>query len=339
MIEDLDTADWLLDTRGAERIAVAVPSWGADAGAPPTIVQGGVRILRGQAGVRAGHILPVVDGKTSSREFLEYNASKFPASLFADLGAPTASWSKAVAIIGSGNYYHFLANHLPALLLMRAVQTPRVHLLMVDPFPAGVGAVMNELLPYLAGNKPVDVTLVQSGTYDVTDVIFPTRAHMDMPVLLARRVILPHVLEQAGVADPLHERGPLKLYVRRSNAANARNLLNPQKVEAWFIARGYTPVDPGTLSFTEQVLLFARATHIAGVEGGAMTNVIFAPFLKQVVMLASPFTREDRFFQNLVAGYGIPFHPLYGDVIGATRDANYIMPLAALAALPLEATA
>lgn len=338
MIEDAGYADSLIIPGRTERIGVAVASFAAGSGTFPAIAQGGMRVYRGQAVVRTHHILPVIDGKTSVGEFLEYNAAKYPASLFADPEPPSGTWSQAVAIVGSGNYYHFFANHLPGLLLMRGMATPRVRLLMLQDFPPSIASVMADLLPYIAGDKPVDVTLVANGTYDVADVIFPTRAHIDMPVLLARRMILPHIFEATGVANPIGERGPLKIFIRRAGAQTGRNLLNPQKVEAWFTARGYTAIDPGTLSFTDQVLLFARATHIAGIEGGAMTNIIFAPYLRQVVMLASPHTRDDRFFQNLVDGYAIPFTALYGDAIGLARSADYVMPIAALDALPPEAT-
>lgn len=339
MIEDAGTVENLIIPGRVERVGVAVPTFAAGTGTFPAVAQPGARVYRGQAVVRDHHILPVIDGKTALGEFLEYNVDKYPPSLLADPEPPIGTWSEAVVVIGSGNYYHFFANHLPALLLMRGMNTPRVRLLMLSDFPASIAPVMADLLPYIAGDKPVDVTIVGNGTYDVADVIFPTRAHIDMPVLLARRIVIPHIFEKTGILNPIGERGPLKLFVRRANAQTGRNLLNPKKVEAWFIARGYTAVDPGTLDFTDQVLLFARATHIAGIEGGAMTNIIFAPYVRQIVMLASPFTRDDRFFQHLVSGYEIPFLPLYGDAVGLTRSADYIMPLAALDALPAEATA
>ncbi len=338
MIEDAGFVDKLYARGVAERVGVSVPAIATGDGNITAVVQLGLRVYRGQAVVRNGHVLPVVDGKTAVGDFLEYSASKFPPSLLADPGPSSGTWSDAIMVIGSANYYHFFANHLPALLLMRGLPTPRVRLLMMQDFPPTVAPVMAEVLPYIAGGKPVDVVFVQEGTYDVADVIFPTRTHIDMAMLLARRVLLPHIFETTGVADPIAERGPLKIFVRRGGAANARNLLNPKKVEAWFAARGYTAVDPGSLTFAEQVLLFARATHVAGIEGGAMTNIIFAPDLKQVVMLASPYTRDDRFFQHLVEGYAIPFHALYGDAAGVTRNSDYIMPLAALDALPPEAT-
>lgn len=339
MIEDAGYVDKLYTPGVAERVGVTVPAIATGGGKYAVAVQLGLRVYRGQAVVRDGHVLPVVDGKTAVGDFLEYGASKFPPALLADPGPSSGTWSDAIMVIGNANYYHFFANHLPALLLMRGLPTPRVRLLMVQDFPASVAPVMTELLPYIAGGKPVDIVFVREGTYDVADVIFPTRSYIDMAMLLAHRVLLPHIFETAGVANPIAERGPLKIFVRRGGTANARNLLNPTKVEAWFAARGYTAVDPGTLSFSEQVLLFARATHVAGIEGGAMTNIIFAPHLKQVVMLASPYTREDRFFQHLVKNYAIPFHPLYGDACGVTRNSDYIMPRAALDALPPEATA
>ncbi len=339
MITDTGTADALLIPGRVERIGVAVPALTPGVGASRVIAQGGVRVYSGQVVVRDYHVFPVIDGRTAIGEFLEYNADKYPPSLLDDPGPSSGTWSQAVTVIGSGNYYHFLANHLPALLLMRGMKTPRVRLLTLQDFPPSIAAVMTELLPYIAGDVPVDVSIVRNGTYDDADVIFPTRPHIDMPVLLARRIILPHVFEKAGIADPMSQLGPLKIFVRRGGSQTGRNLLNPKKVEAWFVARGYTPVDPGALDFTQQVLLFARATHVAGIEGGAMTNIMFAPAVRQIVMLASPFTRDDRFFQNLVAGYDIPFHALYGDAIGFTRSADYVMPLAALDALPSEATA
>lgn len=238
---------------------------------------------------------------------------------------------------GNSNHYHFFHNHLFALLLANAFAGPDVTVVLGSAFPPRGAGLLTRLLPHLAGGRPVHLLHVLPGSYTVADCIFPIRAPLSIATPIARQIILPFVLIEAGRRDPHDTQGPLKLFVRRVGAATGRLLLNQDDVERWFTDRGFTAVDPGALSIEDQILLFARATHVAGVEEAAMTNVIFAPHLERVVMLASTHTRNDRFFQQLIERYDTPFYTLLGAPTGAVRNADFTLPVADLALLLREA--
>lgn len=46
------------------------------------------------------------------------------------------------------------------------------------------------------------------------------------------------------------------------------------KIENYFFENGYEIIDPGTLTYKEQVFLYSSATHVAGLAGAGMYNTI-----------------------------------------------------------------
>ena len=246
--------------------------------------------------------------------------------------------SDGLAVIGSASYDHFFANHFPALLLVRALTGPRVRIFTVSGFPPSATALMSRFLIHLAGGRPVDLIKTNSAATDVAEVMFPLRPYPAMPTLLARRVLAPYVFQTAGIKDPLADFRPLKLIVLRKNGVTGRNLINQDEVAEWFVARGFTAVDPGLLPVEEQIMLFARATHIAGVAGGAMTNLMFAQNARWVVMFGNPSARTDSFSPNLLAETDGPFHGIWGDPVNPLmRNTDYTVPRALLESLDLPA--
>ena len=66
---------------------------------------------------------------------------------------------------------------------------------------------------------------------------------------------------------------PEKIYVQRESSV--RRLVNSQHIEHLLIQHGFSLIDPGRLTFHEQVALFAQAKVIIGPTGAAMANAIF----------------------------------------------------------------
>jgi capsular polysaccharide biosynthesis protein len=67
--------------------------------------------------------------------------------------------------------------------------------------------------------------------------------------------------------------GPKKIYLVRHE--KTRGLTNERDVAEIFADRGWTSVDPGKLRLAEQMALFAGAEMIAGLHGGAFTNLLW----------------------------------------------------------------
>jgi len=75
-----------------------------------------------------------------------------------------------------------------------------------------------------------------------------------------------------GVAGKL--RGKKRIYVARG-AAPRRRVLNEAAVEKLLASHGFTPVNPGSLAFADQVALFADAEMVVGPHGAGLTNCVF----------------------------------------------------------------
>lgn len=75
------------------------------------------------------------------------------------------------------------------------------------------------------------------------------------------------------VADPS---APRRLFLSRRNVL-ARQLDNEREVEEALAQRGFVSVAPDTLSWVEQMKLFAGAEVMIGVHGTAFTNAIASP--------------------------------------------------------------
>ena len=66
---------------------------------------------------------------------------------------------------------------------------------------------------------------------------------------------------------------PEKIYVQRNSSV--RKLINASQVEEILCHHGFALIDPGKLSFHEQVDLFSHAKIVIGPTGAAMANAIF----------------------------------------------------------------
>lgn len=81
---------------------------------------------------------------------------------------------------------------------------------------------------------------------------------------------------RALAAEPA-DSAPARIYVSRATRVGSRVMVNEDALAAGLAARGFTTVDPGTLSVDEQAELFARARVIVGALGAGLTNIGYAP--------------------------------------------------------------
>jgi len=79
--------------------------------------------------------------------------------------------------------------------------------------------------------------------------------------------------------------GPEKIYVVRR--AKTRGIVNEGEVEAFLSGRGWTVVDPESLSLARQIKLFAGARAVCGVHGAGLTNIAWcSPGCKVIELIA-----------------------------------------------------
>ena len=311
MIKNEDSLQPLLDTGKAQLLTANITS--------PDIQALALRAQEGQAILCNGAALPIIDGKTCLGFFAEGSPSKYKSVLDSSV-IVTEEISDHLVIGGSVNYYHFLFSHLPCLALLRLQGAPTS--LAIGAMPKTLETFLPKLLPIIINGHGVPVRITPPGTYNVRNVVFPLLPRPPLPVYFSRNVILPIALRLAGISDAIKEQGPIKIFVKREDHLNGRNLINQADIEDWFVARGYISINPGALTFEEQVILFSRATHIAGVEGGAMTNILFAPDNVDVTMIASPAIKGERFFEIIAKYRGFAFRTVYGVIPASSRKSR-----------------
>lgn len=103
-----------------------------------------------------------------------------------------------------------------------------------------------------------------------------------------------------------------KIFVSRKDAST-RQLLNEDEVYSTLEPLGYVRVRAGDMSFVEQVETFKGATHIVGVFGASMTNIVFCqPGTK--LLIISPNNFLDHFYWNLASLRQLSYWHLNGTV-------------------------
>lgn len=210
----------------------------------------------------------------------------------------------------SANYYHWLVDSLPRLLLLPAAPAA-YRLLMPAPVPAFVrdsAALLGftELLPLAAGE-----------TLSGADLLIPehvTPPGYQRPALLRQlRSALLRAVYQEQVLPPAHR----KVYVSRRQQ-RVRRLLNEADIVAVLARHGYETVEFEGLSLAGQVRLMAETRAFVTVHGAGLTNMLFLPPGAQVAELLNAdklVQRRPEHFENLIyfrmaAALDLPYYCL-----------------------------
>lgn len=174
-------------------------------------------------------------------------------------------------------YFHWLFDVLPrqALLEQAGLPVDAVHLEQSQPFQRESWALLGARTPVIeAAGVPrlrADLLLVPSAP-GTSGVMAPWICDW----LRARF---------AGAARP--DGGARRLYISRRRAARGR-IHNEEDVERVLRRHGFSTVDAETLSFAQQLALFAGAEAVVGPHGAGLSNIVFAPPGCRVLELFAP---------------------------------------------------
>lgn len=178
---------------------------------------------------------------------------------------------------GHRHYFHFLFDRLPrlhCLLQHFAVGREPIVVLTNEDLPA----FQRDIYQFLADQHP-----------NLSFVAVPENERWRLPTLYlidedqpVRRTLLGAdtvqfirelVFRGYGIAPKPAWR---RLYINRSDARK-RRIINEAEIWPLFEARGFESVAAATLSFKEQIALFAEAAVVAGPHGAGFANMLFAP--------------------------------------------------------------
>lgn len=194
------------------------------------------------------------------------------------------------------NYYHWLVDHLPQVLVLQECGMERAMLIphrgpnwqtMIDSLEA-LGVTTAELRPAPAGPWRADpFWVVETDRFD--------------PRLL--RALRDRVAGDAGAATR-------RVYVSREGARK-RRLANPAAALGALEATGFEIVEAGRLSFREQVALASETTVLLGIHGAGLANMIFMPEGRHVVEIVHPHYPSPIYYA-LASALGLRYWLVWG---------------------------
>ena len=257
--------------------------------------------------------LPIAAGRCTTLDLHGvYSRDKYDVvytDAFADaLDACSAPPAENVLVLSAPhNYWHFVMDCVPRLAFAAAMPELRERALLVN---AGTTAVEREIIARAAAQAGIATPrlIAAADLQPVANAACPGYIDRYSATALWDEMLYP------AAARP--RRGIERLFVRR--AAPMRRLVNEDALVAALEGIGFTAVDPGVLSFEEQVATFADARAIVGVHGAALTNVLFAPRGATFVELYT--TIPQPFFAELAAAKGMRYVPFRGEPLEGAVD-------------------
>jgi hypothetical protein len=324
MIEDLSMVDFFSQAG----VALRTLKLGADS---PEFWA--AHIASGKLIVAGGYYMPIVQNATCAGFFVDWTPWRAHEELKKKY-THRGKISGALIVGGHVGYYHFAVGRLPSLIFARAF-APNAPIVWATThyMPEGLQEIFPDTLEAILQGRGLQRIDLEDGEYDIENVIVPQVGAARVAGFFYRKLVLPLIVRKVGLVDGLDGLKDLKLFVRR--ISGSRLLLNQDEIEQWHVQRGYIAIDPGRMTFQEQALTFARATEIVGVEGGALTNLVFAVRARSVIVMANPVAVHDRFFSSIVEPFNVSYQGVAGmfvvnppDESEITRNTNFWVSLA-----------
>jgi capsular polysaccharide biosynthesis protein len=179
------------------------------------------------------------------------------------------------------NYYHFLTDLLPRWGIFEEAMPDT----SVDAVYLGTRASYQRQLLELVGLDAMPVVEVEKNACLAPErLLVPSTPNQDL--------MAPH-----WVVDWLRTRLPPSpdlsgyshgLYVTRGDVANTRRYVEEPELWPALEERGFTRLDPGSVSVREQIDRFAAAEVIVAPHGAALANLVFARAGVRVLELFAP---------------------------------------------------
>ena len=206
------------------------------------------------------------------------------------------------------NYYHFTMDLLPRLFLLKQAGHP---LESFDHILANFGGSAYEtpLLEEFGVRADRVLNVGSDSHFEVDELFVPTSCPAEKGVA-AWKVdgLRDTILGKLGGAIPIQDRK--RLFLTRKHAAH-RRIVNDGEVQEAAEARGFTTIDCGALSVSQQIATFSTASHVAGMTGAAFTNLLYCPPDAKAVIILSADDLAGHYW-SLNAVRGMPFSIVVG---------------------------
>jgi len=214
------------------------------------------------------------------------------------------------------NYFHWMIENMPRLMLVMAnAKNDGIPFIVPDYLPKTIYEMLDiafadcKFIRRRASETLLveDLIIPPMLTYipDQTEFSWSAIAHLPKAELIA--------LRERILAAPTFEPGkfPAKIFLERSGHLG-RSVINHAELKKIAESEGFHAIDPGALSFRDQVSLFRGASAIIGASGAAMANLIFCKQGCRVMSLVSDRNIGFPLYSRLADIFGLDFVHLSG---------------------------
>lgn len=246
--------------------------------------------------------------------------------------------NKAISLLGccTGNYAHWLTETLPKLLFIDSLQGFDEYPLLVDSW------IHPNFIDSINLIKKFDRELIRVSRWESVQVeslidISPTayvppehRYFHEKKILgipcandfpfsyMALNLLKNQALHILKIEAP-EKRQKIFLHRSKGSCGNTRHVKNIDAVAEVMKSHGYIFLDPASLSFNEQVVVFSTASHIVSPLGAALSNMIFAPTGCKVIGLSPYYENANYYyFSNFMGVLGHQLHYILGHQVSDT---------------------
>lgn len=210
-----------------------------------------------------------IDGRMS-----EVGATPFDARQLTDNASPFVHIFKE----GCANYGHVLYEMLPKLLILSGSMSGPLNVVVPPeatwsvPMFQHVSELVGLDLRFVATDAPY---LYVDHLFVCTPVSQHNRRKSETTSDLFRLLV---------DSAPAVNIGPRSIYVTRGSDVK-RTIMNGGRIDEMMRSMGYQIVDPGALSFLDQIAVFSQSERVVGALGAGLSNVGFCPEGADVFMI------------------------------------------------------
>lgn len=215
---------------------------------------------------------------------------------------------EAISIkFGWQNYYHFFIDCLTQLALLDKYDPQGKIPIIVPQHFRGIRFVQD----YLNVSQSVKREII---VHNVGEYIKVKKLHIIKDFLLSDNIN--HIVQ--SISNQPIEYKPRKIFITRSTKAG-RTLLNSKDVLIVLKEFGYECIDCSEHSLQSQIQLFASASHVIGIHGAGLTNILFRIGKPLIVLEIFPSdTMRPEHYKNISKKYSFN----YNELVGSHTDEN-----------------
>lgn len=236
----------------------------------------------------------------------------------------TLSVREGVLLSGrnDGNWYHWVIEYLPRLMMLQKGLPEDIPLIVTDRTPkSGI-----ELLRSLTSRPLLTLNSDRAHLVEVLHVVAPPVQVLDStevpwadgirmnpePLLSLRERVL------TAVKSTVPTR---RIFLRRRSSH--RGLVNEPDLAKIALELGFEAVDPGSMTWQEQLELFSSASILVGASGAVMANYLFMARGSRILALTSVALHDFVLPAALAEVAGAEFSYLLGPNVSPLESVTY----------------